>query len=205
MPAAVALIGLLVVLAGYGGSFEAGMLAAAKAPARRPVKPALPSKGGTTRTTAASTASGSYENVSRASSSSPRRCRTQDLGLTVRSYGGGGGTEFYLVVLRNHSQATCSVRGYPGVSGLDRRRHQVGRAARRISRRVERVRLRPAARASSLLLAIGTARCNPLRVSRFVRVFPPDERRPLVRRARLAVCQLKVGPLRPGALQPNRR
>ncbi len=78
----------------------------------------------------------------------------------MRSYGGGGGTEFYLVVLRNHSQATCSVRGYPGVSGLDRRHHQIGRAARRITRRVEGVRLRPAARASSLLPAIGTARCT---------------------------------------------
>lgn len=137
------------------------------------------------------------EAVGAVSSPAVPRCHTGDLALGLGRGDGAAGTIYYPVTLRNQSAHRCGVKGYPGVSFRDRRQRQVGRAARRDPGPVRRIVLRPGGVASA---ALGTSNvaCRHPRRSYYLKVFPPDERRALLRRAAVRVCQIHVGPLRAG-------
>jgi Domain of unknown function (DUF4232) len=125
------------------------------------------------------------------------RCHTANLGLDLGRGDGAAGTVFYPVTLRNESLRTCTVRGYPGVSFLGRRFRQVGRAAQRVAGPVRTVVLAPGASATSRLSTSDVA-CRRPGVGFYLKVFPPNEFGALVRRARVGVCDLRVGPLHAG-------
>src|ERR671918_642435 len=69
------------------------------------------------------------------------RCHTSELFLSLKSDGAGLGHQFFRVILRNTSAHSCYVKGYPGVSLLGARKHQIGRSATREkgSSRIRRV------------------------------------------------------------------
>jgi uncharacterized protein DUF4232 len=132
-----------------------------------------------------------------ARSSALARCHTGALGLDLGTGNGAAGTIFYPVILRNESTRACAVRGYPGVSFLGRRFRQVGLAAAREPGAIRTVRLGPGAAASALLSTSDVACRRPGRAA-FLKVFPPNEFRPLIRRARVGVCRLRIRPLHAG-------
>lgn len=129
--------------------------------------------------------------------SSIARCHSGELGLALGAGQGAAGTTYYPVILRNQTTHRCRVQGYPGVSFLDRHQHQIGRAARRDPGPTRRIVLRPGAAASAALGTSNVACRHPGR-SYYLKVFPPNETRALLRRASVRVCRLHVGPLRAG-------
>lgn len=133
----------------------------------------------------------------------PPRCHTSALSLRVLDKGAGLGSAFYLVVLRNKSTHSCSLKGYPGVSLLDRNHRQVGPSAKRLrSSTPKRFTLKPG-KAGSARWTVGHNACNggnPPR-SIYVRVIPPDETTARVRRHRVAICRSQIEPLRRGVRQ----
>ncbi|MCU1672437.1 MAG: hypothetical protein JWN77_550 [Frankiales bacterium] len=114
---------------------------------------------------------------------------------------------YQLLVLTNQG-ATCSLRGFPGLSFLDAAGRQVGSPAAMSSAPRRRVLLRPGGSATAQL-AIRTARnypdsdCAPRPATR-LRVYPPGQRVPLTAADPADVCsvrtarQLTVGPVSPG-------
>ena len=129
------------------------------------------------------------------SGSAVSRCHTRSLTAVLVKDGAGLGHSFYKIGLRNTSERTCWVKGYPGVSFLGARRHQIGRSAKRVPRRVRRVTVKPR-EAAVAKLDVATGACKRVRRSRYLRVIPPDETRSLVIRARVVVCRSTVYPLR---------
>ena len=131
------------------------------------------------------------------------RCHTGALTLSVKQYPGGGGTEFFLVILRNHSSRACSLEGYPGVSLLNARRHQVGRSASRQKGRSPHFTVSPRHAGSAKLTLFNSNRCAHPKAGRYLRVIPPDERRALLKRRRFVGCGPAIYPLQPGTRPPS--
>lgn len=131
------------------------------------------------------------------------RCHSGSLRLSLKKFNGAAGTQFALVVLRNKGRRACAIHGYPGVSLLGARKHQIGRSAKRAKGRSPRFRLRPGKAASAKFTA--TTGCSDGRshISRYLRVYPPNERRALVVRARWPACNETIYPLQPGTRPPN--
>lgn len=125
-------------------------------------------------------------------------CTTGQLGLTARRPQGAAGTIGTVLVLANRSGRTCHVRGYPGVSLLDARGHQLGTGATRAAGAVRTITLRPGGAASARLrTADGACGGDPAH-STFVRVFPPDRRQSIRTELRLPACEPRISPLQPG-------
>jgi len=118
------------------------------------------------------------------------RCLTFQLHAFIAGQNAGAGNIFTTVALRNSSGAACSITGYPGISLIDSRYRQIGRAARWDPRPVRRVLLLPGGAASTMIRSlnpgVGTTDCLP--PSAALRIFPPDERVPLFVPARLSEC-----------------
>jgi hypothetical protein len=121
------------------------------------------------------------------------RCHTGSLSLFLRAENGGLGHRFYRVVLRNRGNRTCSLRGYPGVSLLNARAHQIGRSATRERMRVRRVTVRTRQSAAAKM-SVTALDCH--RRSTFLKVYPPGETDALVIRARVPACRASIQPLR---------
>jgi hypothetical protein len=132
-------------------------------------------------------------------------CSSGQLRVGLRSYGGAAGTGFYLVVLRNQTGHRCSTGGYPGVSLLGGHRHRIGEPAARGKARPRRIVLAPGHAASAeLTVRANLCGAHP-RMSRYVRVFPPGNRRALLVRGRLVACKPGVGRLYRGTPPPSAR
>lgn len=106
---------------------------------------------------------------------------------------------FTTLVLRNVGHAICFVQGYPGVSLVDRAGHQIGRPASRTPAAAKRIVPRPGKAPSTVIHTlnpgVGTKKC--LAPSAALRVYPPDQRKSLLVKARLSEClgMLEVRPL----------
>ncbi|GAA1796850.1 hypothetical protein GCM10009795_047870 [Nocardioides hankookensis] len=109
-------------------------------------------------------------------------CTNAKLVASYRSTDGGMSHEYGRIVLRNVSDAACSIRGYGGLSyvgGGDGT--QVGAAATRTAGPVRRIVVRPGQRVVSEVAATDVApyprrRCRPEHVDGFW-VYLPDETR----------------------------
>lgn len=125
------------------------------------------------------------------------RCHTSQLSLRVKSDGAGAGHRFFVIVLRNESGQSCSVRGYPGVSMLGRHKHQRGPSAKRVDPKPKRFTLRPGqAGRSKWDIAAGGCNGGLPPKSHYVRVIPPDETDSLVIKRRVPICASFIGSLR---------
>lgn len=126
-------------------------------------------------------------------------CQTAQLHGSVGGQNSGAGSIYTTLVLRNTGCRTCTLRGYPGVSLVDRQYRQIGRPARWDAGAVLSIALRPGDAAStsirSLNPGVGTTDCSPPSVA--LRVYPPGERGALLVPARLSECLgvLNVKPL----------
>ena len=130
-------------------------------------------------------------------------CGTGVLHVTIGGQNAGAGNIYTTLVLRNVGHRACLVQGYPGVSLVDRRGRQIGRAARRVAAPAKPIILQPGRMASTVVHTlnpgVGTTDC--LAASAALRVYPPDQRASLLVSAHLSECLgvLEVRPLVAGS------
>jgi hypothetical protein len=167
-------------------------------------------------TTAAFAASSSgaalAADAGRASSAAVPACTAEDLGVWVAvSQGNGAAGSLYLPLqFTNLSRHACAMRGFPGVSAVDRNSHQLGSPAswdHVIPSRT--VVLAPGATAHTVLrysdVEVTTAPgCHPTFGTFELRVYPPGQRGATYAAFDLQACShagpvyLGVEPLQPG-------
>jgi len=124
------------------------------------------------------------------------RCHTSNLTVVLADQSGAAGTFYSELQFRNDSGSTCEMTGYPGVSFLGGSGAQIGVPARRTGAAYRQVDLAPSASAFATLAVPdpGVVMC-PTATAQFVRVFPPNETRPLLIRADgMSVCAGRIPP-----------
>lgn len=114
-----------------------------------------------------------------------RACTADDLGawVAVSQLDGAAGTTYYPLQFTNLSRHACAMRGFPGVSAVDRNLHQLGRPAGRDHViPVRTVVLAPGATAHTILgygdVTVATAPgCHPTFRTFELRIYPPGQHR----------------------------
>ena len=139
-------------------------------------------------------------------------CTAGDLGAWVATTQGNGaaGSTYYPLQFTNLSGHACVMRGFPGVSALDRDGHQLGSPAGWGSASpIHTVTLAPGATAHAILAyhdaAVTTEPgCDPVFTASELRVYPPDQDSATYAAFDLEACShagpvyLSVGPVLPG-------
>jgi hypothetical protein len=138
-------------------------------------------------------------------------CTAADLGAWVAITQGNGaaGSVYYPLQFTNLSRHACAMRGFPGVSALDRAAHQLGSpAGRDHAVPVRTVVLAPGATAHSVLrlsdVVLSTSSCHPTYRAIELRIYPPDQRKSTLAADNLEACAhagpvyLHVGPVQAG-------
>jgi hypothetical protein len=138
-------------------------------------------------------ATGSAVGGARAAQASPATptCHVADLHLSIAPVSGGAGSLFYPIRFTNTSSHACALRGYPGVSVVNIRNHQIGAPAARTGQPVTLVRVRPHRSAYATIRTNNpdvVPKCRP--TSAYVRVYPPGSHRTVLIRYHLRVCGL---------------
>ena len=114
-----------------------------------------------------------------------RACTASDLGawVAVTQGNGAAGSIFYPLQFTNLSRHACAMRGFPGVSAIDRNGHQLGSPAswdHAVPART--VVLAPGATAHSILrwsdATVATSPgCHPVSTTFELRIYPPGQYR----------------------------
>jgi hypothetical protein len=138
-------------------------------------------------------------------------CTAHDLGawLAVTQGNGAAGSVYYPLQFTNLSRHACAMRGFPGVSALDRAAHQLGSpAGRDHAVPVRTVVLAPGATAHSVLrlsdVVLSTGACHPVYSAIELRIYPPNQRQSTLAAYDLQACAhagpvfLHVGPIQAG-------
>jgi hypothetical protein len=166
---------------------------------------------------AAACAAAAIPAVAAASSSSAparaaaaRKCATSGLVVWLDTTGNGAaGSSVYALELTNLSGRTCTLTGYPGVSGVDLRGRQLGSSAKRTSPpKATTVTLAPGASALTALRIVDVgvftpSTCRPVTAAG-LRVYPPNQTAskivpfPFPACSRRGVGYLSVQPVRHG-------
>jgi hypothetical protein len=151
--------------------------------------------------------------TSHAAPAAVRACTAEDLGawVAVTQVTGAAGSSYWPLQFTNLSRHACAMRGFPGVSAVDRNGHQLGRPASRDHMIPSRtVVLAPGATAHTILrygdVTVATAPgCHPTFSTFELRIYPPGQRRATYAAFDLEACShagpvyLGVEPIRPGA------
>ena len=111
-------------------------------------------------------------------------CTADNLGVwvAISQLDGAAGSAFYPLQFTNLSRHACAMRGFPGVSAIDRNGHQLGSPAGwNHTRPVRTVVLAPGATAHDILrygdVTVATAPgCHPVSSMFELRVYPPGQR-----------------------------
>jgi Protein of unknown function (DUF4232) len=150
--------------------------------------------------------------TSRAAATTIPACRAADLGVWVAVEQGNGtaGSIYLPLQFTNLSRHTCSLRGFPGVSAVNRNGQQLGSPAgwSHVTR-ARTVFLAPGATAHTLLqysdVEVTTAPgCDPVPAAFELRVYPPGQYSATYAAFDLQVCShagpvyMRVGPIVPG-------
>ena len=113
--------------------------------------------------------------------SSVPNCRTAGLAIRLEKHGSGtAGSAFYMLAFTNASRRQCALRGYPGVSAVDRAGRRLGLPAARGTRTVARTIVLARGRTARAVLQVNdvdvfpATACRPVRAAG-LRVFPPNE------------------------------
>lgn len=146
--------------------------------------------------------------TSRTAPAAVRACTADDLGvwLAVAQLDGAAGSVYYPLQFTNLSRHACAMRGFPGVSAVDRNLHQLGRPAGRDHViPVRTVVLAPGATAHTILgygdVTVATAPgCHPTFRTFELRVYPPGQRHATYAAFDFEVCS-HAGPVYMG-IQP---
>ncbi len=161
-------------------------------------------------TTAAFAATSS--GTARTSAAAVHACTTADLGawVAVDQGNGAAGSIYFPLQFTNLSKQTCSMRGFPGVSAINRNGHQLGSPAGWASVTAPRtVLLAPGATAHAILrwsdVEVTTAPgCDPTFTASELRIYPPGQFSATHAFFSLEVCShpgpvyMHVGPILPG-------
>jgi Protein of unknown function (DUF4232) len=148
----------------------------------------------------------------RASSTAVPACTADNLGVwvAVSQSDGAAGSVFFPLQFTNLSRHACAMRGFPGVSAIDRNGHQLGSPAGRSHVVPARtVVLAPGATAHTILrysdVTVSTAPgCHPVFSTFELRVYPPGQRGATYAAFDLEACShagpvyLDVEPILPG-------
>jgi hypothetical protein len=132
----------------------------------------------------AATSSGTVPAPAHAAPAAVRACTADDLGawVAVSQLDGAAGTTYYPLQFTNLSRHACAMRGFAGVSAVDRNLHQLGSPAGRAHVvPVRTVVLAPGATAHTILgygdVTVATAPgCHPTFRTFELRVYPPGQR-----------------------------
>jgi hypothetical protein len=139
-------------------------------------------------------------------------CAAADLGVwvAVSQSDGAAGSIFYPLQFTNLSRHACAMRGFPGVSAIDRNGHQLGSPAGwDHTRPVRTVVLAAGATAHAVLrygdVEVATAPgCHPVSSMFELRVYPPNQRQATFAAFSMEACShtgpvyLDVTPLQAG-------
>lgn len=121
--------------------------------------------------------------------STVRSCTVGDLRLSMGRQDVGAGQLYWPIRFTNTGRSSCTLRGYPGVSVLDRSHRQIGASATRARQSYGTVTVRPGRTVTAVVHTtngpIGGS-CRP--TGSYLRVYPPGSRRSVVVRAALRVC-----------------
>ncbi|WP_055588381.1 DUF4232 domain-containing protein [Streptacidiphilus griseoplanus] len=124
-----------------------------------------------------------------AAGSAVRTCTVADLRLSMGSRDVGAGQLHWPIRFTNRSSRTCVMRGYPGVSVLDRANRQIGAAATRSGQSFGTVTLRSGRTAVAVVHTTNGPIGGPCRATgSSLRVFPPGSFRSALVPAALRVC-----------------
>ncbi|GHB67311.1 hypothetical protein GCM10010347_41750 [Streptomyces cirratus] len=102
-------------------------------------------------------------------------CHVADLNLSLGEPDGAAGSLYYPILFTNTSTHTCALRGYPGVSVVDVRHHQIGTSAIRTGEPVDTVSVSPGDTVTAVFRTNSRGvvpSCRP--VSAYVKVYPPN-------------------------------
>ena len=150
--------------------------------------------------------------TSRTAPAAVRACTADDLGvwLAVSQLNGAAGSVYYPLQFTNLSRHACAMRGFPGVSAVDRNLRQLGSPAGRDHViPVRTVVLAPGRTAHAILrygdVAVATSPgCHPTFSTFELRIYPPGQYRATYAAFGLEACShagpvyLGVQPVRPG-------
>jgi hypothetical protein len=147
------------------------------------------------------------------------RCTADPVGLGLGAWlppdqgNGAAGTIYYPLEFTNFSRHTCYLRGFPGVSAIDRNGKQLGSPARRETLAPfgppRTVILAPGATAHAMFayhdaVILTSPGCHAVSTASELRVYPPNERTATHALFDFQVCThpgpvyLSVGPIQPG-------
>jgi hypothetical protein len=116
-------------------------------------------------------------------------CTAGDLRLSMGRQDLGAGQLYWPIRFTNTSRSSCLLRGYPGVSVLDRAGRQIGPAATRSGQSYGTVAVRPGRTVTAVVHTANGPIGGPCQATgSYLRVYPPASLRPVVVRAALRVC-----------------
>jgi hypothetical protein len=150
--------------------------------------------------------------TSRAAPAAVRACTADDLGvwLAVAQLDGAAGSAYYPLQFTNLSRHACAMRGFAGVSAVDRNLHQLGSPAGRAHVvPVRTVILAPGRTAHAILrygdVTVSTAPgCHPTFRTFELRVYPPGQYHATYAAFDFEVCAhagpvyMDIGPIQAG-------
>jgi len=150
--------------------------------------------------------------TSRTAPAAVRACTADDLGawVAVSQLDGAAGTTYYPLQFTNLSRHACAMRGFPGVSAVDRNLHQLGSPAGRAHVvPVRTVVLAPGRTAHAVLrygdVTVSTAPgCHPTLRTFELRVYPPGQHHATYAAFDFEVCShagpvyMDTGPIQAG-------
>ncbi len=150
--------------------------------------------------------------TSRAAPAAVRACTADDLGvwLAVAQLDGAAGSAYYPLQFTNLSRHACAMRGFAGVSAVDRNLHQLGSPAGRAHVvPVRTVVLAPDRTAHAVLrygdVTVSTAPgCHPTLRTFELRVYPPGQHHATYAAFDFEVCShagpvyMDIGPIQAG-------
>jgi hypothetical protein len=150
--------------------------------------------------------------TSRAAPAAVRACTADDLGvwLAVAQLDGAAGSVYYPLQFTNLSRHACAMRGFAGVSAVDRNLHQLGSPAGRAHVvPVRTVVLAPGRTAHAVLrygdVTVSTAPgCHPTFRTFELRVYPPGQHHATYAAFDFEVCShagpvyMDIGPIQAG-------
>ncbi|MFI8993883.1 DUF4232 domain-containing protein [Streptomyces sp. NPDC053542] len=154
-------------------------------------------KGTAVRTASARTA------ASASADTSSDRCTAEEMGLRLGRADVGAGNIRYPLVFTNNGKSTCTLRGYPGVSLIQRDGQMIGRPATREGAAGRAVTLKPGGSAYAVLHTIQDGlNDKPCWKSPYLlQTYPPGSKDAMtLRTSELRVCggEFSVTALEPG-------
>ena len=123
-------------------------------------------------------------------------CATSALKVSLGRANATAGTVFYPLKFVNKSKASCTLRGYPGVSAVTKSGKQIGKPARRSGGKFRTVTLAPGKQQSSSVGIVDTgnfsaARCKPVTAAG-MKVFPPNQGTAVTLKKKFSTCSSKA-------------